>query len=465
MQGKNKKHKKRTSNLVVLCAFTAILLTVSTYAWFIGMQTVNVAAFDVNIATTQSLQLSLNGKDWSDTVSISKDTLATVSYANHKNSWGGDGLIPMSTVGEMDTISSRMKLFEKSSLTATPGGYRLMASLVNNSVDEKAGYVVFDLFIKNFTGTQYLTTLNEKDEESIYLTTNSEVKVAAGGVADTGIENSVRVAFTQIGRVKGTVTNQTTITGLTCTSVVNAENEDLTTTGICRNATIWEPNDTEHVDDAIKWYEKSCLPRKSPTVESPNLGKDVTLVASYGGVDGEGHALTCGTVADGTAYSTYAVSQAITSANNVDVYDGADYNTYTKSNEAISEDDDTSYLVDYDYFTDTEKDYKGTARPTFMTLAPNSITKVRIYIYIEGQDIDNYDFAAVGKQISVNFGFTKERYNEDDVLYNGPALDGSNCTGGTIPASEGACTTAGGYWRTVGETSSCVGYGIWRMGW
>ena len=72
------------------------------------------------------------------------------------------------------------------------------------------------------------------------------------------------------------------------------------------------------------------------------------------------------------------------------------------------------------------KDLTGTSRPSFMTLSPNSITKVRVYIYIEGQDIDNYDFASIGKKIAVNFGFTKERYTEDDIDYNengGPALD------------------------------------------
>ena len=66
------------------------------------------------------------------------------------------------------------------------------------------------------------------------------------------------------------------------------------------------------------------------------------------------------------------------------------------------------------------KNLEGTQRPTFMTLAPNSITKVRVYVWIEGQDIDNYDFAQLGKEISINFGFTKERYTEDDVNYDGP---------------------------------------------
>ena len=132
MQGKNKKNNRRAKSLILFCAFTAIVLTVSTYAWFIGMRTVNVAAFDVEIQATESLMLSLDGKKWSNTVYISKDTLNDVSYTGHTNSWGGEGLIPMSTVGAMDEAASRMVLFEKSSHTATAGGYRLMSSRVNN---------------------------------------------------------------------------------------------------------------------------------------------------------------------------------------------------------------------------------------------------------------------------------------------------------------------------------------------
>jgi hypothetical protein len=71
-----------------------------------------------------------------------------------------------------------------------------------------------------------------------------------------------------------------------------------------------------------------------------------------------------------------------------------------------------------------------------MTFAPNSITKVRIYIYIEGQDVDNYDFASIGKKIAVKFGFTKERFTEDDIDYNGPDLnqgDGPSAADKTAP--------------------------------
>ncbi len=390
---------KKIRNLVIICTLLAVSLSVSTYAWFIGMRTVNVSSFDVEIASTDSLLLSLDGATWSSTVAISEDTLNTVSYSGHTNRWGGDGLFPVSSIGEMDVAASRMMLYEKASLTTTPGGYRLMASRVKNYEElatEQDGYVVFDLFIKNFSGTQYITKLNELDEEAIYLTTDSAVTIAADGVANTGIENSVRVAFAQIGRVAGTTTTAATITGIGCNDDGNGNPSVLgAVTGICRTAQIWEPNDKAHVEAAISWYDTSCVAR---------VNEDVTLDSSYNG--------ECGTIANGTAYPTYVVGEDIASSDNVDVYDGEEYNTY----------ESTTELVAYPFFTDTMKLMTGTTRPTFMTLAPNSITKVRVYIYIEGQDIDNYDFASIGKKISVQFGFTKERYTEDDIDYDGPPL-------------------------------------------
>ncbi len=408
MKKTNRRHAKRIRNLIVVCSLMAIILSVSTYAWFVGMRTVNVSSFDIEIAASESLMLSLDGETWDTTVAITGLNYDTISYDGNTNNWAGEGLVPVSSIGAMDTSVSRMILFEKASLTATPGGYRLLSSRVENygeAVDEQDGYVVFDLFIKNTSGTQYLETLNELDEEAIYLALDSAVTVASvGGVAGTGIENSVRVAFAQIGRVKGTTTDVAKITGITCNPDGNGNPSIVSNvTGICRTAQIWEPNDIDHVANAISWYDTSCVKRLS-------TGTDVTLEASYSGA--------CNTVVDGTAYATYAVSDDIASSDNVDIYDGAAYNTYTNS----------SLLVTYDYFTDTEKEKTGVQRPTFMTLAPNSITKVRIYIFIEGQDIDNYDFASIGRKVSVNFGFTKQRFTEDDINYTGPSTEAASDT-------------------------------------
>ena len=402
MKKRNKKHENRIKKLIVGCALCAVVLTVSTYAWFIGMKTVDVSSFDVKIAAIDGLSLSLDGSVWADTVSINEANHKTVSYTGNTNSWGGEGLIPVSTVGVINKSVSRLTLYEKGSLTTTPGGYRIMASeVVNTGAEEYKGYVAFDLFVKNLSGNEYYTDLAEKNEEAIYLATDSKVEVANGGIKNTGIENSVRVAFAEIGRVKATTTDVATITGITC--------DDKTVdgvkivTGICRNAQIWEPNDTKHVKNAINWYETSCAARKES-------GTDLTLDASY-----ETDFGTCKEIENGYSYNTYAVSGVINYTDNVDVYDGKDYNGYEGS---IATTATAGKLMAFNYFTDTEKNMEGVNRPTFITLAPNSITKIRVYVYIEGQDVDNYDFASLGKKISVAFGLTKERFFGEDVDYN-----------------------------------------------
>ena len=399
MKKRNKKHENRVKRLVILCAIWAVVISVATYAWFIGMRTVNVSTFDVSIASVDSLSLSLDGKTWSDNVTINKDTVLS-DYTSNTNSW--TNLIPISSVGKINPESSTLVMYEKGSLTATPGGYRLMASQVQNTTlkdgkyPEAKGYVAFDLFIKNLSGTAYYDLDNVLNEEAIYLTPESAVTVAQdGGVKGTGIENSVRVAFAPIGRVVATTNDVSTIQGITC-----VPGENSTVTGTCnRTARIWEPNDTKHVQNAIEWYKESCKKR---------TGADLTKADSYSDT-------ACGEVSDGTARKTYAVSGVIDYTDKVDVYDGEQYNGYPDSISATAA---NGKLLDFPYFTDTMKNLQGTARPEFMTLAPNSITKVRVYIWIEGQDIDNYDFASLGRKISVNFGFTKERFYGSDINYD-----------------------------------------------
>ena len=394
MSKSRRQHLNRVKKLAVFSGLTALLLATSTYAWFTGLQDVNVSPFEVEIAAADSLELSLNGQTWSKTLTFTKDNFNTLTYAANSYNWPSDGLFPVSTVGALDENSSRMIMFEKSSLTTTPGGYRLMANQVENlegtregsKENSQDGFVAFDLFIKNYSGTQYYEENNEKNEEAIYLDYTSAVNIAESGVADSGIQNSVRVAFAQIGRVSAYTNTQEEITKLNC------KGDTAGATGICRKATIWEPNDTKHVAPAIQYYQNSCKER---------TGANVTDKDSFTNN-------ACGEVKDGEARSTYAIAQAIGYADNIDVYDGKHFNKYEASVTS-------GKLVDYDYFTDTEKNKKGVLRPSFMTLAPNSITKVRVYIYIEGQDIDNYDYAAVGKQISVAFGFTKQRFTTEDM--------------------------------------------------
>ena len=417
---KNSKKNKRIRNLVLICILSALLLTVSTYAWFIGMQTVKVNSFEVKIAAVDSLMLSMDGTTWTTEI----DVATAPQYEKNANEFltdDGEGLKPISTIGEFDEAVSRLKLFEKGSLTATDGGYRLMASRVDNHTNkvdggneylEDDGYVAFDLFVMNLSGDAYYTENNVANEEAIYLTYESSVTAGTTGTTDAGIENSVRVGFAQIARVSAAdygnlgpedTEKLATVTGMSCAG-------DGAVTSICRTAQIWEPNELAHVTAAKKWYETTCKVRKALAEEQNGF--------SYSSEDSD----TCTSLTGYTA--TNAVASEIVATDYVDIYDKA-YNKYEGTS--------SSLLSQVDTFTDTEKLYTGTARLPFMTLAPNSITKIRVYIWIEGQDVDNYDFASLGHSIKVNFGFTKERITSGEIDSNIKPNEGP---GGDVDAEQ-----------------------------
>lgn len=384
---------RRVKVMITSFSLLSLIIIAATYAWYISLREVYITSFDLKIDTNLNLLLSLDGKNWDNVVFIDEFTYNDPSnvYEGNTNAWSPVGLIPMSTDGTVDLDSSRLELYQKVGINTTAGGYRLLAQRVNNrGVREQYGYIAFDLFIKNFSNKKYTQELNYLTEEPIYLSVNSLAKVAEdGGVPGKGIENSVRVAFAQIGRVIGSTNDQDKITSISCNNDNGKPSIADGVTGLCQNAVIWEPNDLDHVEGALNWYNKSCLKR---------FGNNIDVSSSYGD--------SCPAIKDGVYYPTYVIHENITEQDNVDIYDGAAFNGYSGSN---------AYLKEITYFTDTQKNLSGLSRPAIFTLAPNSITKFRIYVYIEGQDIDNYEYAQDGKRISVEFGFTKDRFNEDDV--------------------------------------------------
>ena len=153
----NKRKTKKLFMLIVVIVITTVVLIVGTYAWFVGISTVNVSQFNVAISAGDGLEISLSGADnsWkkgSQVLNITKNGITNSdysgdhTYSGHTNKWA-DELIPLSSDGALDTTKSRLKLYEKSSLSATAGGYRIIADPVSNmNATEADGYIAFDLF-------------------------------------------------------------------------------------------------------------------------------------------------------------------------------------------------------------------------------------------------------------------------------------------------------------------------------
>jgi hypothetical protein len=382
-----KRRRKKISGLIFLSGLTAVVLIVETYAWFVGLSIASVNAFSVSVSSGEGLELSLDGVSWykgNSNLTISQTSITTGAYTGNTNKWVSEkGLIPVSSSGKIDKNVGRLILYGKSSLTATQGGYRLISSRINNYgsesngqlVSEDDGYVVFDLFIRNGTGSNYTHDYNSSDDESVYLSTSSSVKVASAGntTEDYGLANSVRLAFLQIGRVSASTASSGEIQSINCTTTI-------VNTSLCDNVSpvIWEPNETSHNTKLITYFSTVCKKKNSSgyTAES------------------------CDSLNNGSYIQTYTVAGDITSADQIDVYDGI--NGTTPSNTKLSS---------TNTFTDTMKNKANSGEALeFFKLAANSVTKIRVYIYLEGQDVDNYDLISNDLAISVSFGFTKDRY-------------------------------------------------------
>ena len=430
---------RRVFKMISVAGITLIVLIVATYAWFIGITTVNVEQFQVQIETLEGLQISFDGDNFADTASIDSTNYNNMGIVN--NNWveaGKEGgLKPVSSSGEFDA-SGHLKLYQNSSVTAITGGYRLRTTKVPNTVAEQTNidanfndtttspeqkqYITFDLFLKNNTNTQGTTASNSAynldEAEAIYLTTNSKVELVRKGAdgspsttfdpnADATtktnwLENSVRVGFYQIAYAPLT-TQQANLQAMGCTT--DSTNN---TVGVCSESgvranrtyswNIWEPNDLRHMGKALAKYNNLCKVRDDTTGDY-----DATTA--------------CNSISDGVFYNTYAVNKII-NVNDVNIYDG--FNGYTQTiganNYLYNTGSDANLTPQKGTLRSSENvlnqtDVYLTNRESVLKIAPNSITKIRVYIWLEGQDIDNLEYDSNELyNLRFSFGFTKDMF-------------------------------------------------------
>ena len=94
---RNGKKSRKIRKLIIASTLSAIVLIVSTYTWFIGMQTVNVKPFEINIASTDGLFLSLDGEKWlyslDDIVNMTAYEGNTNNFENVADTFGNTNFI------------------------------------------------------------------------------------------------------------------------------------------------------------------------------------------------------------------------------------------------------------------------------------------------------------------------------------------------------------------------------------
>ena len=333
-----KDKKKRLSSLLLMLFLTIILLTTSTYAWFTSNRNVQIANIDVNVTAADGIQISTDAENWKTVVS-NADILK--GYDGDTNMWSGI-MSPVSTVktpnsnGKLDMYLGEVKADEND--TTEAGRFELTAtSLAANETHSNSTE-------GNHHYIVFDVFLKLDKAANVYLQIGSGVSTKDD---DKGIKNAARMAFLKGGNAPST-------------SAVSA----LRALGYATTAdriTIIEPNADVHTSAGI--------------VQAQSYYTKYTGVSSIQG--------------SGSATVSYdGVKATITAANNIPLI-----NTNATDNPNFFA-TVTTVAQPVSFRTDTA----GNNYLLFPNLE-DGVTKVRIYLWVEGQDVD-CENAASGDDIT-----------------------------------------------------------------
>lgn len=370
MKKKTKANKQRLNNLLIVLLLSAMLLVMSTYAWFTANKTVNIDAIDVKVSTSSGLQISADGEDWKTVLNKEDLENASVKWLDAKNQLPTE-MAPVSTAMEVDG-NGRLKMFfgdVYADLTPNSdnyGEYVLESSLLSDLEADGADgkYIAFDVFLKSGNVAKDLYMSGNVVEIEEVEDPNDPTKTIWQPITDAAKESGIANA-TRVGVIKGSNTQSTDV------GVIRG----LTTIG--GKPYIWEPNMDYHTANGIA-NGTSLGWINTPTI-THNPGNGGSLIA-YDGI----YAPTTKALKLANVRATDPDGAAVAKPVNVTW-------SSTRGQNPISL-----------KFPDSSHDAAGND-------LTNGVTKFRIYMWVEGQDIDAENYAS-GTFVEYSLSFSLDPF-------------------------------------------------------
>lgn len=350
---KDEKKKRKLRTLILLLFLTIIMFGTSTYAWFTANRTVTIQDISVNVQTSDGLQISTDGKTWKSTIT------STDILSNHYD--GANNFIPstldaVSTTGAInDTGTTRLFNMYDSTIgtDASTGNYTITTSLIDETATLKK-FVAFDIFLR-VSSDKDVYINSASGFSKVFMTANS---------SDRGLKNAARIGFVPIGEATSDAALDTILAAHYTSNAASPK--------------IWEPNNDTH----------------SPAVVN-------SVAAEYGYIDSEtpANSLLKETAVNSGLYNPLpytGISAAITTAQDLITtvkYTPAASNTaLVESGEATTTDNvySTPGMLLSTSSTLSEANTDASQNKPFYKIfsLKAGITKMRIYMWVEGQDLD-----------------------------------------------------------------------------
>ena len=337
--------RKRNIFITIFLIFVfAVLLIVSSYAWFSTTLNVKIKTFNMVVTRNDGLSISHDAVTYGNYIEISRDLLydnLAKTYPGHRTIWNQNGLIPVSTNGNSSRNSyffdvyTTTGIFYKDFAKRTDG--HVTTKLYNQSSPKKYSYFLsFDIFFFNDTGSPVADNLYFDSGTGFVINEELDEQMQ-------GLVNSLRIGIIKVGSLPATATP--------------SEVQNIQCNNDCE-AIIFEPFRTQHENMAIE------------------------NAARYGI-----------RVVDGEDFPTYANVNAVVKKPIKDTISGSD--NLDTENFKLQQ-------------TITEDDF---AEPLFTV--PDGYTKARIYVWIEGQDIDSLETMSSGTNVDLSVNFVKDTLGYD----------------------------------------------------
>lgn len=365
--GRSKKNKKKSemNAMFFIILFALVVFIISTYAWFSTQRNVSITNLNGTVEVAEGLEISLDAENWSNGLVLGDeegqlDIIEDAYEGNHNLK--PTEMLPVSTLGLVG--SNRTDLL-------------MLRGTLNNSIqlnniqemDEEednsdattyAGYFAFDVFLKN-------SSRQDDIDDVLQLNYDSSLEIMETENSATGLQNTARVAFAKYTGTSDTMADQATILKETAGIGVGSSPVYIS------DVAIWEPNSNDHVDYVVQNNNK---------------------------ITGAGSNFNATTQMDTYALTDTSLRQSI-----ADIYkwDGSE-RLLQKQN--VLQTTKTS-TEDYSIAEGVQNLVSTSDGTTDFGIAPNKICRIRIYLWLEGQDVDCINYASHGGGVKVNIGLVK----------------------------------------------------------
>ena len=365
--GRSKKNKKKSemNAMFIIILLALVIFIISTYAWFSTQRNVSITNLNGTVEVAEGLEISLDAQNWSNGLVLGEEEgqldIIDDAYAGNKNLKPSE-MLPVSTLGQVSGQQKDLQMLRgKITNSIQLSDIKAMVETESNpDSDTFPGYFAFDVFLKN-------SSKQDELDDVLQLNYDSSLEIMETDKSSTGLQNTARVAFAKYNGTSDVMADQATILKETAGIGVGAGTSYIT------DVAIWEPNSNDHVDYIVQNNNK---------------------------ITGAGASFNATTQMDTYALKSTSIGQTI-----ADIYKWDGTESYLAKQNVLQT--TKTSTEDYSIAEGVQNLVSTTDGSTTFGIAPNAICRIRIYLWLEGQDVDCINYASHGGGIKVNIGLVK----------------------------------------------------------